>query len=59
MSRSEFFARAASRYLDELDAESVTCQIDTAIDSCTQRDDSGAEAVAVGHRVLGKSDHGW
>jgi len=30
MSRSEFFARAAARYLDELDAESVTRQIDLA-----------------------------
>ena len=31
MSRSEFFARAAQRYLDELDAESLTHQIDQAL----------------------------
>jgi hypothetical protein len=34
MSRWEFFSRAAARYLDELDAESVTCQIDRAIFAC-------------------------
>ena len=31
LSRSEFFARAASRYLEELDAGSVTKQIDAAL----------------------------
>lgn len=30
MSRSEFFTRAVARYLDELDAESITEQIDLA-----------------------------
>ena len=31
MSRSEFFARAAKRYLDELDAQSLTSQINSAM----------------------------
>ena len=52
MSRSEFFSRAAARYLDELDAESVTRQIDLAMAAQAVRDDTAADAVALGHRVL-------
>ena len=52
MSRSELFSRAAARYLDELDAESVTHQIDLAVASFGQRDDSAAAAVAAGHHML-------
>lgn len=51
MSRSEFFTRAAAHYLDELDAESVTHQIDAAVDALGV-DDSAADAVAAGRRVL-------
>jgi metal-responsive CopG/Arc/MetJ family transcriptional regulator len=36
MSRSEFFWRAAERYLDELDGESLTAQINEAIDRTGQ-----------------------
>jgi len=59
MSRSEFFARAAARYLDELDAESVTRQIDLAVAALAGRDDSTADAVAVGQRVLSDSSGDW
>jgi len=52
MSRSEFFTRAAARYLDELDAESLTHQIDQALDALVEPDDSAGQAVAVGRRVL-------
>jgi hypothetical protein len=52
MSRSEFFTRAAARYLDELDAESLTHQIDEAVAALAGRDDSGEQAVAAGRRVL-------
>ena len=52
MSRSELFSRAATRYLDELDSESVTRQIDFAVASLGQSDDSAADAVAAGHRLL-------
>ncbi len=52
MSRSEFFARAATRYLDELDADSLTEQIDAAIASVETADDSAADAVIAGRRVL-------
>jgi metal-responsive CopG/Arc/MetJ family transcriptional regulator len=59
MSRSEFFARAAARYLDELDAESMTRQIDLAVAAMTDRDGSTADAVAVGQRVLDDASGEW
>lgn len=58
MSRSEFFARAAARYLDELDAESVTHQIDLAV-AALAGDDSTADAVAVAQRLLGETSGDW
>jgi hypothetical protein len=59
MSRSEFFSRAAARYLDDLDAESVTRQIDEAVAALAPQDDSAADAVAVGHRVLADASDDW
>jgi metal-responsive CopG/Arc/MetJ family transcriptional regulator len=59
MSRSEFFARAARRYLDELDAESITHQIDSALAQLEAPDGSTADAVAAGHRILAGADDGW
>jgi len=59
MSRSEFFARAAARYLDELDAESTTRQIDLAVAAIADRDGSAADAVAVGRRVLDDGSDDW
>ena len=59
MSRSEFFSRAAARYLDELDAESVTRQIDLAVAAQAQQDDSASDAAAVGHRVLADASGDW
>jgi hypothetical protein len=59
MSRSEFFARAAARYLDELDAESVTRQIDLAVDALSGGDDSASDAVAVARRLLGDTPGDW
>ena len=59
MSRSEFFSRAAARYLDELDAESVTRQIDLAVATLAERDDSAEDAVAVGLRVLDDASGEW
>ena len=59
MSRSEFFARAAARYLDELDAESLTRQIDLAVAAMASDDDSAADAVAVAQRVLGETSGDW
>lgn len=59
LNRSEFFARAAQRYLDELDAESLTRQIDAALDRLDWPDDSDTQAIAAGHRVLAAVDDEW
>ena len=59
VSRSEFFSRAASRYLDELDAESVTHQINQAVDAQSEPDDSVAAAVAAASRVLADTSEEW
>jgi antitoxin MazE6 len=59
MSRSEFFTRAAQRYLDELDAQSLTGQIDSALERLRGTDEAEAVAVAVGHRVLQGVDDEW
>ncbi len=59
MSRSEFFARAAERYLDELDAQSLTTRIDSALEGQTAPDDASSGAVAVGHGVLDAVDDEW
>lgn len=58
ISRSEFFARAARRYLDELAAQSLTGQINQALRAAGD-DDSGAEAAAVGRRLLTAADDEW
>lgn len=59
VSRSEFFSQAAARYLDELDAASVTDQINQAVDGQNELDDSSAVALAQGRRVLGHSSDDW
>jgi len=58
MSRSEFYSRAAARYLDELDAESVTGQIDAVVDGLDD-DDSAAEAVRAGRRTAADMSGDW
>jgi hypothetical protein len=57
ISRSEFFARAARKYLDELAAQSLTSQIDQAL--ATTEDDSSAAAAAAGRRLLATGDESW
>lgn len=59
MSRSEFFARAAARYLDDLDNESVTRQIDHAVAVLGEVDDSAADAVNVAHQLLAGTTDDW
>ena len=60
MSRSEFFSRAADRYLDELDRDSVTQQIDQAVADLIDTDESGKDAVDVGRRLLASGgDDDW
>jgi metal-responsive CopG/Arc/MetJ family transcriptional regulator len=59
MSRSEFFTRAAQRYLDDLDAKSLTGQIDSALEHLHGNEEVEAAAVAVGHCVLDAVDDEW
>ncbi len=59
MSRSEFFSRAAARYLDELESESVTHQIDQAVAGLGEPDHSGADAVNVGRQLLADTSENW
>lgn len=54
ISRSEFFARAARRYLDELASQSLTRQINEALQ--TSGDDSSAAAAAAGRNHLAAQD---
>lgn len=58
MSRSEFFTRAARRYLEQLDAESLTQQIDAAV-AVMRDDDSAQTAVAASRRRLARDEDGW
>ncbi|MGH3318764.1 MAG: hypothetical protein ACRDN9_01060 [Streptosporangiaceae bacterium] len=58
ISRSEFFTRAVRRYLQQLDAESVTRQIDAAV-ALSRDDDSAEAAVAVGRDRVSRDEDGW
>ena len=51
ISRSEFFSRAARRYLDELAARSVTEQVNEAL-AAAGDDDSAAAAADTARRQL-------
>ena len=59
MSRSEFFATAAQHYLDELDAQSITVQIDTALARLEGTDQSAAHAVVLSHRIVADTAEEW
>lgn len=59
LSRSEFFARAAQHYIDELDAQSLTGRIDDALGRLGSPDESTADAVAAGHHLLAIADDEW
>jgi histone H3/H4 len=54
ISRSEFFARAARSYLNQLAAQSLTEQIDEALRNAG--DDSDTAAAAAGRRYLAGQD---
>ncbi|GAA4704763.1 ribbon-helix-helix protein, CopG family [Phytohabitans rumicis] len=56
MSRSEFFVRAAQRYLDQLDAESLTDRINAALDLAGDDDTSRAAVEAGWHRLAADQD---
>ncbi len=55
ISRSEFFARAAEVYLEELTGHSLTSQIDEALGTAGT-DESSSAAAAAGRRRLAEDD---
>ncbi len=55
ISRSEFFARAARRYLDELASRSLTEQVNAALKAASD-DDSATAAAQAGRTRLGAGD---
>ena len=55
ISRSEFFARAARRYLDELASRSLTQQVNDALNAAGD-DDSAAAAAEAGRQLLAAGD---
>lgn len=55
ISRSEFFSRAARRYLDELASRSLTEQVNDALRAAGS-DDSAAAASAAARRRLSAED---
>lgn len=59
VSRSEFFARAAQSYLDELDMRSLAGRIDDAIERLGPTDGSTDDALAAGRRLLATADDTW
>ena len=62
MSRSEFFARAARLYLEKLEGESITRQMNEALAAEAAdgiQDDSNAVAAAAGRRFMASLDDDW
>lgn len=59
VTRSEFYARAARFYLEHLEQESLTNEINAALDLIGDDDDSAAAAVGAGRRVLESADDEW
>ena len=56
ISRSEFFAVAARRYLDELDRRSTTAKINDALNDVGVDDSAAAAAVAGRDRLAAQDD---
>ena len=60
MSRSQFYTVAARHYLDELDEQATTDQINETLAAHKGgADDSAAAAVRAGRRRLGETDEDW
>lgn len=57
VTRSEFYTRAARFYLDHLERQSLTEEINAALEGI--EDDSNAVAATVGRRQLAGADDEW
>jgi metal-responsive CopG/Arc/MetJ family transcriptional regulator len=58
ITRSQFYTQAAQRYLEQLDAESLTRQIDAAIEMIGA-EESNRLASAAGRHVLEQADEDY
>jgi metal-responsive CopG/Arc/MetJ family transcriptional regulator len=58
VSRSQLFATALRRFLDDLDASSLVARIDAAAE-VANADESARQAVDAGRRVLGRGAGPW
>lgn len=58
VSRSEFYAQAARRYLDELDVQDLPGKINTAL-ALVGEDDSNAVAAKAGRRRVAELSGDW
>jgi metal-responsive CopG/Arc/MetJ family transcriptional regulator len=58
MSRSEFFTRAAERYVTYMEDKTLTRQINTAL-SVSGEDDTTDDVVAAGRRALAADGDDW
>ena len=56
VTRSEFYTHAAQYYINHLEAETLTSEIDAALDLIGGTDDSSAAAVSAGQQHLAQSD---
>jgi len=59
MSRSEFYTVAVRHYLQSLDEQTTTGQINDALAAQSGPDDSSCAAAAVGQRRLASVDEEW
>ncbi len=58
ISRSEFFTRAAQRYLDQFDEDTVTQQLNAVADALNE-DSSTLAAVSAGRQRLSATEDEW
>lgn len=58
MNRSQFYAAAADRYANELEADDLTAAIDAVVDAANA-DESTQVAVEAGRRTLDGVDAEW
>jgi metal-responsive CopG/Arc/MetJ family transcriptional regulator len=59
VTRSEFYARAARFYLEHLEHQSLTSEIDAALEVIGEDDESSTAAVSAGRRRLESADDEW
>jgi metal-responsive CopG/Arc/MetJ family transcriptional regulator len=59
VTRSEFYTRAARFYLEHLEQQSLTKEIDAALELIGDAGDSSVAAVEAGRRRLAAADDEW